>query len=131
MNIEQATQWIPFDKERMSEAVGYRVNDGFNDLVTEVAVIGDSIAFLIDGKFGHCTIASRTLEMLVPVVVKYPCLCWAANTSSTQYVAAVLIYSEDETSEMYKYKAGNGNSYKHATPLTTAELAEIGLKQIS
>ena len=118
------TQWVPFDKERMSEAEGYRVNDGSNDLVTEVAAVGDSIAFLLDGKFGHCSIASQVIDMLVPVVVAYPCLMMVIDCdggSSLQKITGT---------DGLSYIGDCGTIYSSARAPTTAELAEINLQVI-
>lgn len=108
------TQWIPFDKERMSEAVEYRFDSEHE--VTEVTIrsatdsAGKSIIGVNIGGF-LCLYRTNEIEMLVPVVVKYPCLC-----RSNRF---------NRNDEMHHHATPDW------TPLTTEELAEIGLKQIS
>ncbi len=103
------TQWIPFNKERMSEAEDYRLVRNLR-AITEVVLISDTLAWRDDlGEFDCGRVTLELVEMLVPVAVTYPCLCRNA--------AGFAI------SLMPEHHAG-------WTPLTTAELAEIGLKQI-
>lgn len=105
------TQWIPFDKERMSEAIEYRKVKDKSATLEKVTLFDNVLAFENDGQFDYVHCPTSDIEMLVPVVVKYPCLCRSV-------VKPKLVQLWDCESLGW-------------TPLTTAELAEIGLKQIS
>ncbi len=72
MDIEQAkanTQWVPFDKERMSEAVEYRFDSELTitnlSTLDCVDIAGRSIVAINSG--GHlCSYRTNEIEMLVP-----------------------------------------------------------------
>lgn len=120
------TQWIPFDKERMSEAEGYR--NSARDKLVEVTLFSNGEVISINdtsGVFVPFNSASNKIEMLVPVVVKYPCLMMVIDCdggSSLQKITGT---------DGLSYIGDCGTIYSSARAPTTAELAEIGLKQIS
>jgi len=133
------TQWIPFDKERMSEAGGYRYNG--NREVTELHLFDNGgVAFMLGdepvegdkcGKRSALHATTYNIEMLVPVVVKYPCVCWVSDeckVPSEELGCSKVIINKLRASGWHEEDM---SAWKYATPLTTAELAEIGLKQIS
>lgn len=123
---ETNTQWILFDKERMSEAEGYRLVRNLR-AITEVVLISDTLAWRDDaGEFDCGRVTLELVEMLVPVVVKYPCLMMVTDSdggSSLQEITGT---------DGLSYLGRCGTIYSSLTRApTTAELAEIGLKQIS
>lgn len=124
IKAEIETQWIPFDKERMSEAVEYRkVKDKYATL-EKVTLLNGVLAFENDGQFDyeHCPVSY--IEMLVPVAVKYPCMMWCSDNAEAK---GVMCFVVSFSGNLYYC---NISHWLYATPLTAAELAEIGLKQI-
>ena len=128
-----STQWIPFDKERMSEAEGYRHKKFGNYEVTQVNLYevhgGDKITALSNKTLE--VLLAFDIEMLVPVVVKYPCVCWVSDkckAPSEELGCSKVIINKLRASGWHEEDM---SAWKYATPLTTTELAEIGLKQIS
>ena len=131
-NFEVITKvkWVPFDADRMSDAIGYRGSQSKKEITQVVAFyIGDcvEVSAVRDLTLRTFGCPHIQLEMQVEDKIEYPCLCWVSsdrekpnkNSASPRvlinYVTDSGGFSEDIT------------TWRYATPLTDDELLEIGL----